>query len=88
MKIKSRKNTNRVRTKLSGGRVSLSGERVRPSKHLCSSCGKVLNIPYAKNSIIKKLPKSQKKSHRKFGGNMCSACSRKILKDQANELKL
>jgi len=76
-KYKSR-SKRRVYVKTPGGKTKLSYRKRNISKLYCGSCGKELHgIPRKIKSKFKNLPKTKKRPERPYGGNLCSACSRK-----------
>ena len=70
--------------KTPGGKTIKVFERRRPGHSSCANCGnKLLGVPRERPSKISKLSSTKKKPSRKFGGNLCSACSRQTIKQQA-----
>jgi large subunit ribosomal protein L34e len=67
-----------------GGRNTLHYRARKPSKAICTSCKKPLaGVPRELPSKMKNLPKTAKRPERKYGGVLCSACTRTLLKNQA-----
>ncbi len=67
-----------------GSRVSVQYRQRKPSKAVCGSCkiqlsGVAREVP----SKMRNMPKSAKRPERPYGGMLCSACTRKLLKQQA-----
>lgn len=71
----------KLKVKTPGGRTVLHfGER-KNAFAKCAVCKKLLHgVPIARDSGIAKLSKSEKRPDRPFGGNLCSACSRREIK--------
>ncbi|MBN1646353.1 50S ribosomal protein L34e [Candidatus Woesearchaeota archaeon] len=68
----------RVFVKVPGGATKLTYKARKPSQAKCSSCGqKLVGVPRGKPAQIAKMPKTQRRPQRPFGGNLCSRCSRK-----------
>lgn len=78
----------RVNVKTPGGKTILSYRKRKPSKAKCSNCGKVLSgVPRARDYKIQNMAKTEKRPSRAYGGNMCSKCSRDLIKEKARSLK-
>ena len=78
----------RLRLKTPGGRNILSFRKRKPSKAKCAECGKVLaGVPRARDHKIQNMAKTEKRPSRAYGGNLCSKCSRAILKEKAKAIK-
>ncbi|MBT3395416.1 50S ribosomal protein L34e [archaeon] len=68
----------RVFVKSPGGNTKIQYRKRKTAKLTCVECGKGLHgIPNLIRSRFKNLPKSKKKPQRPYGGNLCSACTRK-----------
>ncbi|MDD5417353.1 MAG: 50S ribosomal protein L34e [Candidatus Nanoarchaeia archaeon] len=70
-KPKSRK-TREVRKRNPSGKTTVRYVRIRTGKAKCAECGAELH-----GISMKIKAKSKRKSNRLYGGNLCSACSRK-----------
>ena len=58
----------------------------RPKKARCGGCGTVLHaIKHKTPKALNKLPKSQKRPERPFGGALCSRCARADIKARARK---
>lgn len=69
--------------KTPGGKRKKVFERRRPGHASCGNCGnKLAGVPRERPSGISKLSATKKKPSRKFGGNLCSSCSRSSIKQQ------
>lgn len=82
---KTKSRTFRRKEKITpGNRKMLHFARKSPKKAVCGSCGTVLKGISARNPIsFKKLPKSQRRPQRAFGGVLCSRCARATIKAKA-----
>nr|MBI4156841.1 hypothetical protein [Candidatus Woesearchaeota archaeon] len=68
-----------IRKKLAS-RVSVYTRKERPGKKTCANCSKVLpGILNFKTSKIRNIARTRKRPSRKFGGYLCSRCSRKMI---------
>ena len=77
----------RVFVKAPGG-VRIHYRKRKPQKLTCKSCGDVLKgVAHGIASQIKKLSKSQRVPSRKYGGHLCSKCSRKELVKRAEMMR-
>jgi len=66
----------RVYVKSSKGTKLVYKQR-KSAKRTCNFCGKPLHgVAAVTRKALKKLTKSQKRPERKFGGVLCSSCSR------------
>lgn len=84
-KTKSR-TLRRVKTKTPTNRVVVHYVQKSPQKPKCSKCGVALQGMGKKTPIqVSKLPKSQRRAERPFGGNLCSKCSKATLKSKARK---
>jgi len=53
----------------------------KPQQAHCASCKKKLaGVPRGNRTTIAKVPKTQRRPERPFGGVLCSACSRVAIK--------
>lgn len=67
--------------RLPGGRFETRYKREKPSVPRCSRCGRGLSgIPRSIPSELRKLPASQRRIERMYGGQLCHACLRDLLK--------
>lgn len=59
----------------------------KPSKAVCSSChSKLLGVLHGRPIKFKKASKTSKRPERKYGGTLCSKCSRAKIKQSAREI--
>ena len=76
----------RVFKKLPGGETELRYEQRNPKVAHCGRCGAKLNgIPRAKAQDLARMPKTYKRPERPYGGVLCSACLRDMLKIEARD---
>jgi large subunit ribosomal protein L34e len=76
----------RVRTP--GNRLVTHYEMKKPNVARCSFCKKPLHgIPRVNPSRMRKLPKSSRRPERPYGGTLCSACTRLLLRKIVRDLK-
>ena len=69
-----------------GGRNVQHYERRKPSKAVCSTCGRVLaGVPREIPTKMQNMPKTAKRPERPFGGVLCSKCMRELMKKKAEE---
>ena len=74
----------RVYVRIPSGNSKLHYRKRNMSKVKCGNCRKELHgIPRGKKSKFKNLSKTQKRPERPYGGVLCSACTRKKLKEKA-----
>ncbi len=68
-------------------KVNLHYRKRKPEKAKCPECGTVLKgVARVRATKLKTLPKTEKRSSRKFA-NLCSSCSRKKLIETARNIK-
>ena len=74
----------RIKKKLPGGATVIHYKKGKPNVHKCAVCKKDLKgIPRERPYKMKSLGVSKKRISRPYGGNLCSACSRKLIKSEA-----
>lgn len=74
----------RVFVRTSGGLTKISYRRRKPKKAHCATCGIVLKgVPREVPYRIKKLSKTQRRPERPYAGNLCSRCTRILIKRKA-----
>ncbi|MBI4181741.1 MAG: 50S ribosomal protein L34e [Candidatus Aenigmarchaeota archaeon] len=67
-----------------GGTLKTRYEDRRPAPAKCAQCkGPLAGVPRAGPAAMRKLAKSSRRPNRPFGGTLCSACSRTVLKARA-----
>jgi large subunit ribosomal protein L34e len=76
----------RVRTP--GNRLVTHYEMKKSSVARCSFCKKALHgVPRTNPSRMRKLPKSSRRPERPYGGNLCSECTRMLLRKVVRGMK-
>jgi len=74
----------RVFVRTPGGTTKISYKRRKPKKAHCAICGVVLKgVPREVPYRIKKLSKTQRRPERPYAGNLCSKCTRILIKRKA-----
>ncbi|MBN2881687.1 50S ribosomal protein L34e [Candidatus Woesearchaeota archaeon] len=75
----------RVHRKVTSG-SKVVYELRKPSRPICGNCGAVLNgVPHERPKAMQKLPKTQKRPQRPFGGVLCSRCHRDLVLLEARD---
>ncbi len=87
VKVERSNSRRKIFVKVPGNNVKMHYAARRPKVHKCSVCGKPLKgTPNYVPSKLKKLSKTQKRPSRKFGGQICHNCLRKMLIKEALSL--
>ncbi|MFA6461588.1 MAG: 50S ribosomal protein L34e [Candidatus Woesearchaeota archaeon] len=74
----------RIKVVVPGNTVKLHYRRRKPSKAKCANCKKLLaGVPRELPLKMKNLAKTKKRPERPYGGVLCSACTRLLLKQKA-----
>ena len=74
----------KISVRTPGSRVAVHYRQRKPSKALCGSCKKQLSgMARALPSKMRNMPKSAKRPERPYGGVLCSACMRLLMKNRA-----
>ncbi len=77
-RYKSRKRYKQVSIKVPGGRTVIRYKEKEPKPAKCAVCKVILKGVASKRPVkMKGVAKSKKKVSRKYGGYLCSKCSRK-----------
>jgi len=77
----------KVFVKTPGGKTQLVYKRPKTSKHKCAACGAILKgVPNRRPSKVRKLPKSLRRPERPYGGQLCSSCTRKKLRQKVRKV--
>jgi len=70
----------KIQRKTPGGRTVTHLRKKITNKHTCAICNAVLSgTPRGSRVDIRKLNKTQRRPSRPFGGQLCSACSRRVI---------
>ncbi len=78
----------RSQMKVPGGRTVTHYKKGKASIARCAKCGRSLKgVPRKRPSELKKLPKSQRRPSRPYGGNLCSSCMREVFREKVREVK-
>lgn len=73
----------RVKKTTPAGRRVLHYSRRRSGSAKCAVCKKTLQgVPKGTVSQIRKLPKTEKRPERPYGGYLCSNCMKKTIKEK------
>jgi large subunit ribosomal protein L34e len=76
----------RVHKRLPGGKTALHYSKRKPSVPKCAICKNPLKgMPRERPYKMQKLGISNKHVSRKFGGNLCSSCSKNIIIQEARK---
>ncbi len=76
----------RISKKTPGGKLVTHYERRKPAKAICTMCGNVLKgVIQAIPSKVKAESKTKRRPERPFGGVLCSACTRNVLKQKVRQ---
>ena len=70
--------------RLPGGTLQTHYKQERPGARQCSRCGREISgVPRSVPSKVRKLPASQRRVERIYGGQLCHGCLRDLLKEAA-----
>ena len=70
-------------TRTPGGKSVIHYRRKKSSKAKCAVCKSPLSgVPALRPSEFRKLPKSKRRPNRPYGGNLCSRCMRKLIRQR------
>ncbi len=73
----------RVKTKVPGNKTVVHYSKRKPGKAKCARCrAKLQGVPQQRKVKLATIPKSNRRPSRPFGGNLCTRCLRKVLKEQ------
>lgn len=66
-----------------GGRITTHYVKKRSGVPKCGACGRELpGVARGSPAEVARLAKSERKPERPYGGNLCSPCTRKLLKSK------
>ena len=72
----------RILKKIPGGASIIHYTKRKPSVARCARCKKPLKgVARKRSSKFRRLARAVRRSSRPYGGNLCSACSREIIKE-------
>ena len=78
----------KVKVKTPGGNTVTHYRKRKPSKAKCAGCGQVLKgVPRERPYKMQNMAKTKKRPERKFGGVLCSRCSKELFKQEAKSLE-
>ncbi|AIJ06085.1 50S ribosomal protein L34e [Methanocaldococcus sp. 16A] len=78
----------RIYRRTPGGRIVIHYKRRKPNKAKCAVCGAELHgVPRGRPVEIRKLPKSQRRPERPYGGYLCPRCLKRLMIQKARNLK-
>jgi len=72
----------KVFVKTPGGKTVVHYKKRKPQAPKCSCGAKLMGVPKDIPVKVKRLAKSEKKPERPYGGNLCSKCMRKKIKEK------
>jgi large subunit ribosomal protein L34e len=76
----------KVYRKTPGGKTVIHYRNKKPSQAKCSMCGAdLIGVPRATKAQLNNMPKTMKRPERPFGGVLCSACTKIIIKQEVRE---
>ncbi len=79
----------KVFRKTPGGRIAVHYELRKPKRAHCARCSRPLpGVIRARPSKLKNTAKTMKRPERPFGGVLCSACMRAVIKERARQTKV
>lgn len=74
----------KIFVKTPGGRVNVHYRERKPSRAICGNCQKPLaGVPRERPAKLGKMSKSARRPERPYGGVLCSACTRQLVKQKA-----
>jgi len=78
----------RVQKKTPGNRTVKHYLKRKPSKAKCTDCGaKLIGVPHVRATKLHSMAKSQRNPQRPYGGQLCSRCSRNLIKSRVRPLQ-
>jgi len=67
-----------------GGRSKVQFVKKKTAPARCWMCGTLLaGVPRVRPSELARIPRSSRRPNRPYGGNLCSRCSRQLIKERA-----
>ena len=83
-RFKSRQAHRMISVKVPGGRTVIHFKKKKPAKAKCGKCGAFLpGVARERPYKMQNMPKTAKRPERPYGGNLCSKCTRALLKAKA-----
>ena len=85
-RYKSRKRYRQISVKVPGGRTVIHYKEKKPKAAHCAECGAVLKgVASERKYKMQNMARSKKTVSRKYGGYLCSRCSRKKIIEGAKK---
>jgi len=76
----------KVKVRTPSGRLTTKIKKRRPSFAKCAYCGKQLHgVHRFTRNELRKLPKSERRPERPYGGYLCSECTRQLFRERARK---
>ena len=76
----------RIYVKTPGTRNVIHYRKRKPSKAHCAHCAvQLAGVPREFPAVLRNLPKSAKRPERPYGGTLCSACTRVVLRQKGRD---
>lgn len=76
----------KIRVRLPSGRNVIKIKKEKPKAAACAVCKKPLHgVPRKDPVQLRKLAKTERRPERAYGGYLCSACSRELLREKLRE---
>ena len=77
----------RRRVRLPGGRAETHYKQEKTGVSRCARCGRALSgLPRSVSSKLHKLPASQRRPERMYGGQLCHSCLQDLLRQAARNI--
>tara|TARA_Y100000310_G_scaffold338600_1_gene428660 strand:- start:99 stop:383 length:285 start_codon:yes stop_codon:yes gene_type:complete len=78
----------KIFVKTPGSKTKVHFRERKPSKAVCGICKTQLSgVPRERPAKMANMPKTAKRPERPYGGVLCSACTRRQLRNKARETK-
>lgn len=82
-----KKSMKKLKKRTVTGRNIIVYRKGRTSAAVCNNCGREMHgIPRLANAQLAKLAKTKKSPNRKFGGYLCSKCTKEFLRNAARNV--
>ncbi len=74
----------KIFVKTPGSNTHVQYRQRKPSKAVCAHCKKeLMGVPRELPAKMRNMPKTAKRPERPYGGVLCSACMRGVMKEKA-----
>ena len=78
----------RVKVKTPGGKTVTHYRKKKPQIAHCAACGRKLSgVIRERDNKMQNTAKTKKRPERKFGGVLCTKCSRELFKEKGKSLE-